>query len=148
MGQPQKIRFHERLQDYWDKLRAGRPFPAEREVNPDDLAEVWPSCFLISIDDVTRRLGYRYSYLGDALVAAYGDDLHSPDVSALLTAVGNTPMAKRFDEVVKERKPVMDENQFTNSNKLNIRYRSCMLPLGDKDGEVTHILGCMRWKAY
>lgn len=140
-------RSHERLQQYWDKLRGDHPFPSESQVDPDEIADIWPSCFLISIDDVTRRLGYRYSYLGDELVEAYGDDVKNPDVALRLISTASIPIVKKFDEVVARQKPVVDESEFINLKNLRIRYRTCMLPLG-QSGHVTHILGCMRWRLY
>lgn len=141
-------RFHERLREYWDKLRGDRPFPKESEIDPDELEEIWPSCFLISIDDVTRRLGYHYSYLGEDLVEAYGDDIRNPDIAMKLVSAAEAPMIKKFDEVLREKKPVIDESEFINLKHLNIKYRSCLLPLGSHKGEVSHIIGCMRWRIY
>lgn len=146
MPQDFEYRYNQRLQKYWDKLRGERPFPSESEINPDDLKDIWGSCFLISIDDVTRRLGYRYSYLGEELIEAFGDDANDPEVAMRLLSTGDTP--KKFDEVIKTQKPVLDESEFMNLKHLHIRYRACLLPLGYKDGEVSHILGCMRWKIY
>lgn len=143
-----ELRYHERLQRYWNELRGSRPFPSEQEINPEMLADVWRSCFLISLDDVTRRMGYRYSYLGAELVEAYGSELQNPDVAGRLLFAPGSPMARRFEEVVRDKKPVADEGRFINLNKLHIRYRACMLPLGTEKRGVTHILGCMRWKAY
>jgi len=140
-------RFHEKLKDYWGKLASGRPYPSESEIDPDSLSEIWPSCFLISIDDVTRRLGYRYSYLGEDLIEAYGDDVKNPDVALRLISTASIPIVKKFDEVVSRQKPVVDESEFINLKGLRIRYRTCMLPLG-QSGHVTHIIGCMRWKLY
>jgi hypothetical protein len=148
MSETQLIRYHERLQDYWEQLRGSRAFPSENEINPDDLLDIWPSCFLISIDDVTRRLGYRYSYLGESLIEAYGDDISNPDVALKLVSSVDAPMVSKFDEVRKTRQPVIDESQFVNLKLLNIRYRTCLLPLGIGEREITHIIGCMRWKAY
>jgi hypothetical protein len=141
-------RYHRRLRKYWDGLRGENPFPRENQINPDDLEDIWSSCFLISIDDVTRRVGYRYSYMGQELVAAYGDDLTFPDITQNLISTAKAPMAEKFDEVVREGKPMIDESQFVNSKNVSIRYRSCILPLGTAEGTVTHILGCMRWKIY
>ena len=143
-----EYRYHQRLQKYWEELKGDRPFPMESEINPDDLEDIWPSCFLISIDDVTRRVGYRYSYLGEELVEAYGDDSNSPDVCMKLLSTASAPMVKKFDEVVNNQMPVIDESEFVNLKHLNIRYRTCMLPLRPRPGEVSHIIGCMRWKIY
>jgi len=148
MPQTLRHRFHERLQEYWNDLRGSRPFPEETEIDPDDLAEMWPSCFLISLDDVTRRHGYRYSYLGSDLIEAYGESANNPDTVLRLVSSSGGKMTEKLDEVVKEEKPVIDEAEFINSKRLHIRYRTCLLPLGPRPGEVSHIIGCMRWKAY
>lgn len=140
-------RYHKRLREYWDELRGSRPFPAEHEIDPERMAEMWPSCFLISIDDVTHRLGYRYSYLGEELIEAYGDDANYPDVVMRLVATSGSSMVRKFDEVVKQRLPVMDESHFVNLKHVTIHYRTCMLPLGYRENEVSHILGCMRWRS-
>lgn len=141
-------RSHEILKEYWIKLRGNRQFPSESDVDPDDLHEIWPSCFLISIDDVARNLGYRYSYLGNDLIEAYGDDVKNPDVALRLLSTANMSMIKRCDEVIQGKSPVIDESEFVNFKGVRIRYRACMLPLGYPDGTVSHILGCMRWKVY
>jgi len=141
-------RYHTRLKKYWDMLRGEKPFPTENSIDPDDLQDIWDSCFLISIDDVTHRMGYRYSYMGSHLIEAYGDQLNSGDVSSRLISMNGSPMVKKFDEVIREKKPLIDESEFVNGSNINIRYRTCILPLGTDDGKVTHILGCMRWKMY
>jgi len=140
-------RYHEHLQNYWDELKGNRKFPSENEINPDDLADIWSACFLISIDDVTRRLGYRYSYLGESLIEAYGDDISNPEITMRLVSSSGAPMIHKFDEVLATQAPVIDESEFVNLKRLNIRYRTCLLPLGIGN-EVTHIIGCMRWKVY
>lgn len=141
-------RYHTRLQRYWDKMRGNNPFPKESDINPDELEDIWNSCFLISIDDVTKRLGYRYSYMGKDLIEAYGSDTDTNNITTSLIASGDAPMVVKFNEAVATKVPVIDESEFVNARQLNIRYRTCILPLGTKDGEVTHLLGCMRWKMY
>lgn len=140
-------RSHDVLLDYWEALRGHRPFPRESEIDPEQLTEIWESCFLISNDDVTRRVGYRYSFLGQDLLGAFGDDITNHDAALRLLSTARVPNARKFDEVLMEKHPVTDEATFINLMGMNIRYRACLLPLGTEDG-VTHIIGCMRWKAY
>ena len=143
-----EVRHHHQLRKYWDKMRGNRPYPSEADIDPDDLKKIWPSCFLVNIDAVTERVGYRYSYLGSELIAAYGEDTHNPDIVNNLVATDTSSMSDKFNEVVNSGKPVMVDSEFVNMKKLRIRYRTCMLPLGHPDGKVGYILGCMRWKAY
>lgn len=141
-------RYHTRLQKYWESLKGEHQLPKESDINPDELDDIWNSCFLISIDDVTRRVGYRYSYMGLDLMEAYGSDNGTADITSTLISTNNAPMVQKFNEAVLEKKPVIDESEFVNMNHVNIRYRTCILPLGTTDGVVTHLLGCMRWKMY
>ncbi len=141
-------RSHEILLSYWNNARGDAPFPKESDIDPDALADIWESCFLISNDDVTRRIGYRYSFLGTDLIGAFGDDVTHHDVALRLLSTVRVPNARKFDEVLHEKHAVIDESEFVNLMGINIRYRACLLPLGTPDGEVTHILGCMRWRAF
>ena len=141
-------RSHEQLNVYWEALRGDRPFPRESDIDPDAIAEIWESCFLISNDDVTRRIGYRYSFLGSDLLGAFGDDITNHDAALRLLSTARVPNARKFDQVLSEKIPVIDESEFVNLMGMNIRYRACLLPLGLDDGQITHIIGCMRWRSY
>ncbi len=141
-------RCHDELLTYWQKLAAGRNFPSESEIEPDDIAHIWDYCFLISLDDVVKRIGYRYSYMGSALVGAFGDNPNSPDMALRLLSTTKVPNIKKIEEVVKEKHPVIDEGEFVNTHHMKVRYRTCIVPLGNEDGQVTHLFGVMRWKAY
>lgn len=133
-----------KLHEYWNSLRGNRLFPKESEINPDDISDIWPSCFLISIDNVTHRLGYKYSYLGENLVGAYGGN-ESEDMQLNMSSTVPLQMAEQFDEVLKQKNMVTGESEFMNSRKHTIKYSICMVPLGFNDNEVSHILGYMQW---
>jgi hypothetical protein len=143
-----QYRSHQKLQTYWNTLKGTRTFPKESEINPDDIADIWSSCFLVSINEMSHGLGFRYSYLGDEIIEAYGEDIHNPDIINKLVTTTGSPMTQKFEELVKTQQPVIDESEFINLKHLNIRYRTCMLPLGSPDDKLGFIIGCMRWKAY
>lgn len=114
---------HQRLFEYWNSLKGDKDFPDESQIDTNDITDIWQSCFLISIDDVTRRLGYRYSYLGKDLMEAFSGDSGNPDIAHLLSTADITPMVKFFDRVCKNRKPEVDAAEFTNLRNLRIKYR-------------------------
>ncbi len=141
-------RSHDELLAYWNKLRGDREFPHEREIEPEELADIWDYCFLISLDDVVRRIGYRYSYMGTELVKAFGDDVNNPDMALRLLSSTRVPSLQKINEVLDKKHSVIDEGEFTNAHHMNVRYRTCIVPLGYEDGQVSHLFGVMRWKAY
>jgi hypothetical protein len=141
-------RINERLRSYWNELRGARPFPSEREVDFTELDAVWKSCFLVKRDEA-KQIPFAYIYLGSDLIAAYGDDLGAREICERLVFPSSMSLLHKFEEVVRSRSPVEQEDVFTNTKGLLIKYRSLMLPLGDEKNEhVEYIIGGMRWKAY
>lgn len=143
-----KRRVNERLLEYWRKLKQDRPFPEEVEVNPEAIASIWESCFVVRVEDVEALNDFRYVYLGQSLVEAYGDDLNSKEVCERLAYPANNDLMKRFADVVNQKAPATEESEFTNTKGMVIKFRSCMVPLArDNPHEVGYILGAMSWKA-
>ncbi|MDE3059718.1 MAG: PAS domain-containing protein [Pseudomonadota bacterium] len=147
MSEHLEKRLHQRLQSYWHSLRGERPFPAEGDINLADIADILPSCFMVSVSDVGQH-GYRYDYLGKDLMEAYGEEMFNPDIAGrLISPTDHGPMLEGFRQVIDRKQPVIYEAEFINRNQLTIKYRACLLPLGQEE-KVSHILGCMRWGVY
>lgn len=141
-------RINERLLEYWSAKKAGRAFPTEGEIDPEEIAEIWDSCFLVRTDEVGRSK-YQYTYLGNALIDAYGDDLNNKDICEKLVSPTSMSLVHKFDEVCKTKQPVDEESEFTNNKGMLIKFRSCMLPLGKDDSQdVAFVIGGMKWKAF
>jgi len=132
------------LLGYWDDLKGDRDIPLENDVNPEDLDSNWDSCFLAHL---LPQGGYRYSYLGKNLIEAYGNDVEEEEIDFLVSPDGHRTVEK-FDQTIKEKRPISDKGEFVNSKKLLIKYRQLLLPLADFEGNVSYILGGMKWKAF
>jgi hypothetical protein len=141
-------RINERLKTYWGELRGNRPYPCEKEIDFNAIEPIWKSCFLVKRDE-TKQARFSYIYLGSDLIAAYGDDLSTREICERLVFPSSMPLMHKFDEVVNTQAPVEQEDEFTNTKGLHVKYRSLMLPLGNDEGtDVEFIIGGMRWKAY
>ncbi|OYW13567.1 MAG: hypothetical protein B7X02_01920 [Rhodospirillales bacterium 12-54-5] len=139
-------RLNEQLEQYWRALKGDRALPREDEVDPDQLKEIWDSCFLVQLraDDV-----FSYSYLGKSLIEAYGDDLTGNEISESLIYPHPPSLSQTFRAVTKSAQPVFDESEFTNANNMLVKYRSCVVPLGAYNVTgVGFLLGGMKWKIY
>lgn len=144
----QHNRINEKLQEYWQALRGGRLYPQESDINPEAIRDIWDHCFLVSINEEDLKQGYKYTYLGTGLIEAFGDDLTSRDISARLIETSSQPLIASFEQVIRTGRPFSEESQFTNSPGMVIKYRSCILPLGDNPEKVDYILGAMKWRAF
>lgn len=142
---PDSRRTHERVRSYWQSVKDNRRFPAEREIDPQAIPDAWDYCFLVEIKKGTVAQGFRYEYMGEALIAAYGANMTSVERCDAGTTPHIASMLRHFDEVAESGEPAMDESEFVNAQGALIKYRCCLLPLGGE--KVEYILGCMRWKA-
>ncbi len=147
----QNKRINERLLFYWEELKGERPFPSEGEIDPEAIEDIWDSCFLVRVEDIqATEAGYKYTYLGQDLVEAYGDDLQNKEICEKLIYPTNMSLVHKFEEILETKQPAIEEAGFTNTKNQEIRFRSCMLPLSkdSKSSEVAYIIGGMKWKAY
>ena len=118
--------------------------PEESDVSPDSISDIWPNCFLVDV----RNDGYEYDYLGERILDAYGDDLRGRSICESIIYPHPPKLMETFREVVHKLGPVQVEEVFTNAQGVEIKYRSCVLPLCKKGGlEVAFLLGGMNWKA-
>ena len=138
-------RMNERLQQYWQELRSGRAMPLESEIDMDALSDIWGHCFLVSV----KNGAFAYSYLGEHLVDAFGDDLTGKEIVETLVYPHPSSLLNTFAGVVQSGVPGMDGSDFVNSRGVTVKYRSCVLPLGSANTPaVAFLLGGMNWKAY
>lgn len=138
-------RINEQLMEYWKSLKGSGRFPPESDFDNGQIEEVWDHCFLVEVKPENKS--YKYTYLGPALIEAYGDNIEGREVFSKVMSPETGNAATKFDEVVKRQEPVTYEGEFMNSNKMQIRFRKILLPLGE-DGKVTYIVGGMKWRAF
>lgn len=140
-------RMTNKLVDYWNELKGDRDFPSELDINPSDIANIWDNCFLIKNEKASGDGdGYKYTFLGQGLINAYGDDISQEEVN-ILVQPNKARFIEKVEETIETKKPVVDESEFVNAHSVLIKYRKIYLPLGEDD-DVTHVMGGMRWKGY
>ena len=141
-------RVNEQLLEYWQELKGSLAFPMEVDVNPDKISDIWDGCFMVRHDPEDTVQPFRYMYLGQDLVEAYGDDFNDKEVCERLAYPSSAGLNAQFLRVVESQQPINVEAEFTNSKGMVIKYRSCLLPLAKDNRQVVgYIMGGMKWKA-
>jgi hypothetical protein len=134
-----------RLLAYWEKLRGERAMPHEDDIDPDDLKDLWDRCFLIHVQDLDKP-DYNYTYLGKAIDEAYHHGLSQGDPNGMLSPNAND-LAHGYAKVIETGKPLLEEGEFTNLHQEVVKYRQCLLPLG-QNGKIEAIFGGMHFKIF
>ncbi len=142
----QDKRLTKRLTDYWDRLRKDAVLPQWEKFNPGAFDDIWKQCCGWRVEPGgTNSHVYTYEYVGSAVKQALGSD---PTGQMFTSHFKNFPGARivqGIDEVVSKKAPHTDEGQFINEDSKVVKYRSCLLPFGKKDGKVTHIVLGLSW---
>ncbi len=142
---PAERRITVRMLSYWERLRGDRPMPAEENIDPDDLDDLWDCCFLIHVKDLDKP-DYNYTYLGDDIAHMLNEGiLEEEEVYEKTTKISE--LTKNYRKVVETRKPVLEEGEFLNIAGTTVKFRQCLLPLGEGDNVVA-ILGAVRFKLF
>ena len=134
-----------RLLAYWEKLREGRAMPSENDVNPEDISDLWDSCFMVQVRDLAQA-ACKYSYLGTAIIEAYLGDLKDNETNPVFS-LDAKKLRRGYNRVIESRRPVLEEGEFHNLRGDLVRYRQCLMPLGQGD-KVEAIFGGMRCKLF
>jgi hypothetical protein len=134
-----------RLIAYWEKLRKDNKMPAEADIDPDYLQDLWDYCFLIHVRDLSKP-DYNYTYLGSAIQKAYQGDLEG-DENSDIASPNASKLVTSYNKVIESCAPLVDEGEFRNLHNDVVKYRQCLLPLGEGD-TVDAIFGGMRFKVF
>jgi hypothetical protein len=130
-----------RLLAYWERLRVSAAMPAEDDLDPGDIADLWENCFLIHTAKFNKG-GYKFSYLGRAIEEVYKPE-ESPDERNVKGAEYQM-LTEGYEEVLATKKPLVTEGVVTNNHGDSFKYRQVLLPLG-RGGQVQAVFGGMRY---
>ena len=121
---------------YWNRLRQGRQYPPLSDIDAGFVGDGWPAAILF---ECASRDSSRERPTGDVL-----------RMSRLGNGTGNiayTPMMMEWmmslaREVVQTGKAIEDRDDFPASGSV-ARYRLVLLPLGEEQKGVGHVLGAL-----
>ena len=145
LNNPAERRITLRMMSYWERLRGARSMPTEENIDPDDLHDLWDCCFLLHIKDIGKP-DYTYTYLGDEIARMFNEGLLE-EAETHRKSAQITELTKNYNQVVETRKPVLEEGEFLNMVGSMVKFRQCLLPLGEGDN-VLAILGAVRFKLF
>ena len=130
-----------RLLAHWRQLCDDREFPSFADVDPDDMADMWPHCFVIEIFEDDSEPVFRA--LGDDLAATIDDSLIDQGITiaeeGTLPSVAITFLA----EVLRKGVPVSRGDEFFKPDGTHVLYRSILLPMSDDGDRISGILGAV-----
>ena len=126
---------------YWQKQCAGRPYPSLDDIDPEVIADMWPSCFVLETGN-SASAPY-FHYLGSSLAKYSGVFLGGKNDWSLTLLDKATD---RFRDAVDHRQPVMLEDEIVRYDGTQLMFRSILLPLSDDGDTINYLLGAANGK--
>jgi hypothetical protein len=131
--------FDERLQRfyaYWDERRAGRPFPARRDLDPADFPYLLGYLTLIEVR--YEPLSFRFRLHGSELARHGGYDMTGKGVEDLPGEENKRAMLERLHSLLETRRPQLTRNRLVLDGR-KMRFDALWVPLSD-DGITINML--------
>jgi hypothetical protein len=141
-------RLTKRLSTYWEKLKGDDVLPDFDKLNPEAIDDIWGNCFVVLISGSAEKRIFIYEYMGDDLIAMYGRDLTGERASVAIRSIPGSQVLEKMTGCIEAKTPLVEQGQFMGGKDKLIKYRSCLLPFGTKEGIVTRILAGISWNAY
>lgn len=139
-------RITHRLINYWQRIKGDRVLPSETDIDSDDIADMWGDCFIIQLhdmEDLTRAHAYTYTYLGKALSELYEPPSDGND--GVLSVLNSERLMGMVSEMQMTKLPIVEHMENFRHQGRVIKYRMCVLPLGEENGRINGLLGGLRF---
>ena len=120
----------------WEEKRNGRPWPARRDLRPQDFAPYLRHLSLARV--MAEGSDFELRIIGDEIVQAYGENFTGKSLSSIAEFVGDAVVGA-YHSVVLEGSPIVLHGFFERPRNHHFRRELLLLPVGT-DGGVDHVL--------
>jgi hypothetical protein len=129
---------------YWGELRGKRPMPsvADLPLGAEEARAgrgLWPHLYVVALES---QIGESVlSYAGRTLATACGKDLEGARAADVLPPALWEKLSDVFQAAAAMEKPVLASGPFVTGDNRDALFRGIVMPLGDGEGDVRHLLG-------
>ena len=135
-GAARQKRLVGKLLSYWEEKRGARAWPALADIDPEEISELWPHCFILDVANF-RDFPY-FHYLGPRL-ARYSGIFLSGRYDWSRTLLKKSVC--HYKEALERSAPVLLEEELTQYDNAKLLFRSILLPLSDDGDTINFLLG-------
>lgn len=140
-------RLTHRLTSYWKLIQKENKMPQIEHFNKAVVEDLWHHCMMFSVD-TRKSVLFKFEFMGDVIVKAYGKDVCGQIVEASNMAFPGVGIYKRLQAMVAKPEPVDDGGFFLDKGGEMVKYRACFLPFGSEGKGLTHVIVGLSFKAF
>lgn len=127
-----------RLLNYWEARRGPRNFPARKDIDPLDLADLLPHVFLIDVLEAAPF--FRYRLTGTMVDEIHGQNLTGKTPQDIQTQEIAAAVEQQCRQVVQQRGPHCAHVRLIADDQSFWHFERLILPLSDDDRTINMLL--------
>lgn len=141
------VRITDVLYKYWDELREDHHLPDLSLVNLNcgELEPVKDDMFLLQVNETEGAADYVMLYIGKNIQTLFNQKTEDHSSNQLFVLFDEF-LSDKFNEIYFSHKPIIVEEEYNAGNGYSIKFRQCMMPLGNASNDINGIIGGMRYK--
>jgi hypothetical protein len=136
---PMERRLVIRLLKYWRSLSDGDKIPAQNNIDPEAIPDMWPNCAVLDVSG--KETDPEFIYVGTALAQAAGLELAGRKLSQTPSDTLVSNGFSYFGQVLAKKVPITFGGEFVSPRGLKVLYRSIIVPLADDGEHINRLLG-------
>jgi hypothetical protein len=146
------LRLTSRLIGLWKRLGDDEQMPDFSKLNVSNIDELWQNCMVLiplpHSGTSRTQTALKMYHIGRKLREVIGNAAVGNYIIARAQQFAGNKIIQRVDEVINQPQPVEESGQFVNDRHKIVKYRSCLLPFGNPQQGVTHVLVGLSWREF
>lgn len=141
-----------RLIDMWNRLSTDEQMPDYSKLNVSTIDDLWQSCMVLipmpRSNSTRTQTTLKLHHIGRKVSDVIGNASVGNYIVNRARQFAGERIIHRVDEVIDRPAPIEEAGQFINDKHKVIKYRSCLLPFGNVQDGVTHVLVGLTWREF
>ena len=131
-------------------LKKDNIIPNFAQFNAAAIGDIWPNCIVFEVLPGVENQPPNLSAqtIGSNLRSIYANEMLGKAFNATHSHFRNAKIMEHTQDVITAKMHALSEGQYVNDNNKIVKFRACLLPFGNKDAKVTHILVGLSWREY
>lgn len=128
-----------RLLSYWRQLTADDAIPSLDRLQPEDIPDIWPDCYVL--DPVGHQHDPIFRFVGADLASHVDIDLVGRNISDVPENTLVQVAVRYVPEVLRKGVPISRSGEFLRDDGSRVLYRSIVLPMSEEGAPLRLLLG-------
>lgn len=146
------LRLTSRLIEMWKRLGEEEQIPDFARLNLSNIDELWQNCMVLiplpKAESTRTQTTLKMHHIGRKLTDVIGNASVGNYVVSRARQFAGDKIIHRVDELFDQPQPIEESGQFVNDRHKVVKYRSCLLPFGNAQDGVTHVLVGLSWREF